>query len=91
METRLYESQIQQDEMYNTLKSKTNTLNPQLQEIRTVFAQTVLADGNTQTGDKPTLSLADQLANEKRENKLRSKEAIERWATESKNLQVLQE
>ena len=30
VETRLYESQIQQDEMYNTLKSKTNTLNPQL-------------------------------------------------------------
>jgi hypothetical protein len=36
-------------------------------------------------------NLADQLANEKRAIKLRSKEAAERWATESKNLQVLQE
>ena len=61
------------------MKSKADTVNPLLQDIRTVFARTVLTDDNNQTNNRQTMSLAEQLSEDLRKKKLLAKEANDKW------------
>ena len=75
----LHETQVQQDELYNTAKSKADTMNQHLQDIRVVFARTVLTDREEQANDRQTMSLAEQLSEDLRRKKLLAKEANDKW------------
>ena len=75
----LHETQVHQDELYNTAKSKADTVNPLLQDIRAVFARTVLTDREEQANNRQTMSLAEQLSEDLRKKKLLAKEANEKW------------
>ena len=61
------------------MKSKADTMNPILQDIRAVFTRTVLTDREDQTNDRQTMSLAEQLSEDLRKKKLLAKEANDRW------------
>ena len=87
----LHETQVQQDELYNTVKSKADTMNPQLQDIRTVFARTVLTDRDEQSNNRQTMSLAEQLEQDVRTKKLLAKQTNDRWISETKSLRAMQE
>ena len=61
------------------MKSKADTMNPHLQDIRSVFARTVLTDREEQANNRQTMSLAEQLSEDLRKKKLLAKEANDKW------------
>ena len=73
VDSMLHETQVQQDELYNTAKSKADTMNPHLQDIRTVFARTVLTDRDEQANNRQTMSLAEQLSEDLRKKSFSQK------------------
>ena len=54
-------------------------MNQHLQDMRVVFARTVLTDREEQANDRQTMSLAEQLSEDLRKKKLLAKEANDRW------------